>query len=645
MIAPLCLSIGLPLLAFSLLGRDNPLARGLTIAMAVALLLRYLAWRWSQPLPDDGAAEHLWSALFLGVESLAALGTLLTLFFLSRHRDRSGAADAGEAAGWFRDAPVDVFICTYNESYEILERTILGATRIAHDDLRVWVLDDGARPWVRALAEELGALYVCRVKGRHAKAGNVNNGLRHALATGRRPEFVLLLDADFVPARRIIARALPLFAEPDVGIVQTPQHFFNHDPVQRNLLCARVWPDEQRLFFDVLLPAKDAWGAAFCCGTSAIFRVDALIGAGGMATETVTEDMLTTFRLAEHGWRTVYLNERLSMGLAPEGLAEYVTQRARWCLGALQQIWTRWSFLGSARLGVMHRLSFLDTVLYWCASFALRLMIFMAPLLFWWCGVVTYRATPDELVSYVAPALAGTLITVGTVSGRRIHPVLSEVYQLLCTAVVLRSVGQALTRPFGRPFKVTDKGRATDAIVVQWGLLAPFAVLAALLTAGMLLGVAGWSEVQDRDCFALVLAWSLFNLLTLAVAMTACVELPRPRRDERFAMNIEATLLGCDGKQYPCIVEDLSPRGAKLRIGGQSPLPLNLVLQIGDSEVPPLPFEPVRSGTGFLAGRLHATTAVRRALIAWLYAGRFGQEVRQANPTHAFVLSLRRVFG
>ena len=61
------------------------------------------------------------------------------------------------------------------------------------------------------LAEELGAHYVCRVKGLHAKAGNVNNGLSHALSTGRRPQFVLLLDADFTVSRNILQRTLGLF--------------------------------------------------------------------------------------------------------------------------------------------------------------------------------------------------------------------------------------------------------------------------------------------------------------------------------------------------------------------------------------------------------------------------------------------------
>ena len=134
--------------------------------------------------------------------------------------------------------------------YDILERTIVAATSIIHDNLRVWVLDDGARPWVKQLADELGAYYVARSDNTHAKAGNINNGLAHALSTGRKPEFVLLLDADFTVSRWFLRRTLGLFEADDVAIVQTPQHFYNADPIQAGLLCAEIWPDEQRFFFD-----------------------------------------------------------------------------------------------------------------------------------------------------------------------------------------------------------------------------------------------------------------------------------------------------------------------------------------------------------------------------------------------------------
>jgi hypothetical protein len=123
------------------------------------------------------------------------------------------------------------------------------------------------------------------------KAGNVNNGITHASRPdgGRTSSFC------------------GLFAKPDVGIVQTPQHFFSADPIQTNLLCASAWPDKQRFFFEIVMPAKDAWSTAFYCGTSAGFRAEALLATQGMATETVTEDTHTSFKMEEHGYRTIYL--------------------------------------------------------------------------------------------------------------------------------------------------------------------------------------------------------------------------------------------------------------------------------------------------------------------------------------------------
>ena len=65
-------------------------------------------------------------------------------------------------------------------------------------------------------------------------------------------------------------------------------------------------------------------------------RVEALKAIGGLPTESVTEDFLLTVRLSTQGWKTVYLNEALTEGLAPEGLQEYMVQRGRWCLGMME---------------------------------------------------------------------------------------------------------------------------------------------------------------------------------------------------------------------------------------------------------------------------------------------------------------------
>lgn len=638
---PVLLWAGSILLAFSLLGVSSPVARFLCAAAVMAAHVRYMAWRWTETIPQDQSiGGETWAYVFLVFETLATASAMCALFFASRTIDRSRQADQGKQRA---DAPVDVFICTYNEDARILERTIVCALQIAHADLRVWVLDDGARDWVHKLALQLGAQYVRRVKGQHAKAGNINNGLKHALSTGRKPEFILVLDADFAAHEHILRRTLPLFDDERVGIVQTPQHFFNPDPIQANLVCASAWPDEQRFFFNVMMASKDAWGAAFCCGTSAIIRAEALVQCGGMATETVTEDMLTTYRMEEHGWKTIFLNERLSVGLAPEGLDEYITQRSRWCLGSLQQVWTRWSFAGPARISLISRLSGLDSFLYWTATFPFRLLALVAPVLFWWTGAVAISATPSELVAYFAPSFVSGLLFMGIISSGRILPLLTDVTQLVAAVPVARTIGVWMVRPFGHPFKVTPKGGSRDSYRVHWDLLTPFLILFVLTAAGMALSLSQWHESRGEEGFAVNVIWSLVNLLVLGLTMAACVEAPRLRTDERFPAAEICHARLPDGSRLACRMLDISPGGALLadlpasfQVGARAELLIDNMA---------VPFEVVRRQGDAMGVMFHTNTHTRRMLISRLFAGEYSNEVAEVRATTAIVSAVRRLFA
>jgi cellulose synthase (UDP-forming) len=630
-LAPMLMTIGfflgLSALGAAQSGVGRPVAAGLCIVLAI----RYIWWHGTIGMPSDqDLPEQIWAWTFYFFEVMGIFSASTVYVFMSRTKDRSGEADRHMASP-LHAAPVDVFIATYNESAEILERTIIGAVGIDHADLRVFVLDDGTRPWVHDLAAELGAHYVARTERRHAKAGNVNNGLKHALTTGRRPEFVLLLDADFIASKTILNRTLGLFDDPTVGIVQTPQHFFNPDPVQSNLLCTKVWPDEQRFFFEVLLPCKDAWGVAFCCGTSAVFRVAALELTRGLATETVTEDMLTSFKMEEYGYRTIFLNEPLSIGLAPEGLGEYISQRCRWCLGAIQQIYTRWSFIGAARLRLINRFSAIDVLLYWLFSFPFKLFMITSPMIYWWTGASVIVA--DDLLSWLGPYAAATVMFMSIYTHNRVLPLMTDVTQLLSTIPVISTAFMALIKPWGHPFKVTAKGTSTESITIHWGYLLPYAAVIFGTLAGILINMSSYADINGRTGYVVNLFWSIYNIVFLVLVMAVCIELPRRRRDERFEVDEAAMIRWPCGAEAPCRVSDISVGGARLdnvaadRLG--RPEAGTLVLDSGALEVP---FEPVRpTGRNALAIRFHPATEVRRALIRKIYSGAHRNKVDEVS--------------
>ncbi len=307
----LALAPTLLVLAFFLLGpfnwsRHKSWARAVTCVFVAAIALRYLIWRFTEtvlPYPTDGA-NFYWVWFVFIAEFLAFSEVVLFLILMSRYVDRSSEADDLERkffAGNERELPaVDVFIPTYNEPLDVLERTIVGALALDHpkDKLKVYVLDDGRRDWLKTFCEGRGAIHVTRSDNAHAKAGNMNNGLRASSG-----DFIAVFDADFVPYRSFLRRTLPFFLDETIGIVQTPQHFFNVDPIQSNLGLENLWPDEQRLFFDEIAPSRDGWDVSFCCGSCSIARRKAVDAIGGFPTESITEDLLTTLSMLNRGFK------------------------------------------------------------------------------------------------------------------------------------------------------------------------------------------------------------------------------------------------------------------------------------------------------------------------------------------------------
>lgn len=521
-------------LASSLLDRHRTLHRTLLFIIAFVFAIRYMWWRATETVAPFGLTlDFLASWSLLAFEAGALVGSLSAFVILTRTRNRSSEATAN--LGWWQPAPppkVAILIATYNEEKEVLERTIVGALALRHPNREIWVLDDGRRDWLRSYCASMGVLYLTRPDNKGAKAGNINHALRLMDASESPPDFVAVLDADFVPHRGFISRTLALFHDPGVGLVQTPQHFFNADPIQHNLGLSRSYPDEQRFFFDHMQPARDAWGIAFCCGTSSVARFSALKAIGWFPTESITEDFMVTLVLKEASWNTVYLNEAVTEGLAPEGLKEYVTQRARWCLGMMQIARSKVGPLSRSRLRLRDRWSVLDSVLYWTTSFPFRLAALVYPLLYWFGNITVVDATVPDVIRYFGTYYVWVLMALNFVTLGVVLPILTDVSQLLGAIPISRAAAIGLLKPKGHPFTVTAKGGDRSKIIVQWRLLAPFAIVGAMTVLGLVIGIFSdrFAFYDAGDGKAVVLFWTLYNVIVLFFTILVCIELPRRER-------------------------------------------------------------------------------------------------------------------
>ena len=527
----LALVVGMALVLPSVVNPDRNWQRALLFAIASLLGLRYAYWRLTATLAPAGLTiDCLASWSFFFFEMAALNGSISAFVIMSRTRQRQDEVAAH--LGWWAPAPdphVAILIATYNEELEVLERTIVGALALNHPAKEVLILDDGRRDWLRDYCAAKGVRYLRRPDSKGSKAGNINHALGVLASDARPPDFIAVLDADFVPHRGFISRSLALFHDPDVGLVQTPQHFFNPDPIQHNLSLSRSYPDEQRFFFDHMQPARDAWGIAFCCGTSSLLRWQAVQDAGGFPTESITEDFMMTLSLQDKGWRTVYLNEPLTEGLAPEGLKEYATQRARWGLGLMQIARSRLGPLSRNNLRLRDRWSVIDSVFYWLTTFPFRIAVLTYPLLYWYFNITVVNASVPDVLSYFGTYFLWVIMSLNILTCGLVVPIVNDVSQLLAAIPILRAAIVGLIRPKGHAFTVTAKGGDRSKITVQWRLMMPFLILLLLTVVGLLLAI-----VSDRFAYydagegkLVIVFWTIYNALVLTVTLMACVELPR----------------------------------------------------------------------------------------------------------------------
>jgi cellulose synthase (UDP-forming) len=609
------------------LDRKRELWRTLVVIVCLAVMWRYLSWRIYQTLPPaELSADFALGLLFLSVEFLSATGATISLIVLTRTRSRTQEADRD--AEWLNGLPhrplVDVLICTYNEDETILERTIVGAQALDYDHYRLWVCDDGRRPWLRVLCARLQCGYITRDDNAHAKAGNINNALRHLASLPERPEFIAILDADFVVRPTFLKRVVALMRDGRVGVVQTPQVFFNPDPIQSNLAIAHLWPDEQRYFFDVLMPSKDAWGMAFCCGTSSLIRSAPLYAMGGFPTDSVTEDYLLTLRFKEAGFGTVYLNEELSVGLAPEGLREYVVQRSRWCLGFMQIVRGASGPLSLKNsLSLLDRVMLIETFLHWSMAFTFRLLCILVPIMYLLFDIQAVYAHPTDVISYVLPFLAAHTALVSWLTRGRVVPILYDVNQLLVATEIVRSVVVGLTRPTGHKFRVTAKGGDRRLKLIQWPLLRIFLGLVTLTVAGIVWTYIVNSSRPLADATAIALFWSWYNLIILILACVIAVEEPQRRSSVRFQSDDSFEIVA-SGQRARFRLSDISVGGVGLL--GQSPCPLGDAVIVSIDRVP-VQGAVVRVSPNTFGVRFLHNNETRAHLIRHLFSGRYRQAV------------------
>lgn len=566
--------------------RLSLLLRLLIIGIGMFLSWRYLYWRATSTLPMSfGVLSAVFGlALFLA-ELYGFITTMFGYFTNISPIEREPVALPANDALW---PHVDIYVPTYNEDTSILYPTIVAATQIDYprEKLHVYILDDGGttqkcndsnpekaafarerKAELQALAEKFGAGYLTREKNLHAKAGNVNSALGYTSG-----ELILILDCDHVPTQDFLKNTVGFFLrDPKLFLVQTPHNFINADPLERNLGTFSASPAENELFYDVIQPGLDFWGASFFCGSAAMLRRSVLDEVGGIAGQTITEDAETTLDAMSLGYTTMYFNRPMVSGLQPETYSGFILQRSRWGQGMLQIFMLKNPWLVPG-ISFVQRMLYTNFAIYW--GFAVsRLVMLLSPVVFLFFSANLCDTTSEELLVYAMPQMLAALITTQYFYGRVRWPFMSQLYETAQAIYVSFAIVEVIRKPRAPTFKVTPKGEdLNDTFISE--LSWPFYFFLVLNLASIAFGV--WRYIDEpahRGMILFVEFWAVLDAFFLLGVLGVLFEQPQARKEPRVAHQEDIAI---DGSGYPmqaAKVVNASMSGLQIRLPLGAPLP------------------------------------------------------------------------
>ncbi|PLW78389.1 UDP-forming cellulose synthase catalytic subunit [Cohaesibacter celericrescens] len=578
----------------------HPMWRHVFVVMGCAVALRYLYWRWTNTLPNSDQLASFIAGYLLFFAELYAIGMLFISTIVNSDPVKRKPVQLSGTRGNYPS--VDIFIPSYNEDDDILGTTLAAAANLRYpaEKLNVYLLDDGGtdqkcksddpvarqsarnrKERLQAFCAELGIHYITRARNEMAKAGNLNEGLKHS--TG---DLVVVFDADHAPTREFLEKTVGYFqVDPKLFLVQTPHQFLNPDPIEKNLDTYRFMPSENEMFYSVTQKGLDKWDATFFCGSAAVLRREALETVGGFNGVSITEDCETALELHARGWSSAYVDEPMIAGFQPETFDAFLTQRSRWCQGMMQILLLR---LPMFRKGLkpMQRLAYLSSMLFWLFPLSRFIFVF-SPVLYIFFDLQIYHATFQEFLAYTCTYMVAATIMQNYLFGRVRWPWISETYEYVQSFALSRVIFSTLRNPRKPVFKVTDKGLSLEEDSFSshgWSLLIAFIVLLATFLNGM---YRLWLDGMTNELLMVVTIWSFFNLVLGGLGLGAAAERKQRRRHYRmdYTTPLLTGILTIDGEQVGCELDNLAIGGLAVVAKASEALPAAISGKLGSISI------------------------------------------------------------
>lgn len=429
------------------------------------------------------------------------------------------------------EAPlVDVLICTYNESLQLLEKTIIASTQMAYpkNKFKVYVCDDGRRDELKALCKKYGVNYITREDNQGAKAGNINNALKYI-----KGDLFLVLDADMIPKKEFLQKTIGYFEDENLAFVQTPQCYYNKDMYQSNL--KKYIPNEQDFFMRDVQEARAYRGAVLHVGTNAVFRRKFIDEIGGYPTCSITEDMAVGMLLQAKGYDSIFINKVLVLGLSASTFGELVKQRDRWCRGNIQ-VFKHYNPFILKGLTPAQRICYVDGVLYWFSNL-IKMFYIIVPILFLSTGIHFVESGFAELLNMTIPYILVQIFIFRILSPKSRRYVWTHYYEMAMAPHLSLSIIKEMFG-FEVNFNVTSKDIEIDRGYYEYDVVKPHLLI---LILGLLSLFIGLKLVEKgyiiKYAYYLNAFLNIFNLIGIMRSLRVAYQVKVSEDEDRASID------------------------------------------------------------------------------------------------------------
>lgn len=556
---------------------QNEKRQNVFFIITMILMTIYLIWRMFFTLPwGEGVLNVIFGILLIMAEAVT-VGTTFELFFQKMQKKRAQLDFPVIPDEYYPH--VDVFIATHNEPVDLLYKTVNACTFMDYPDkskVHIYLCDDGARPAVEELAKQFGIGYLGFPGNKDAKSGNLNNALSKTSSP-----LIATFDADMIPQHTFLMKTVPYFMlstfieengewrlrrEEEIdptfklGLVQTPQSFYNPDLFQFNLYAEQGIPNEQDFFSREVNILRNASNAVAYTGSNTVIARQGMVDIGGFPLNTITEDFETSIRLQQEGYITYATQEVQAAGQTTTTIPSMIKQRIRWARGIIQSLQNTRAPI-SRKLPFWTRVTYVSSFLYWW-SFFNRLIFILSPILFALFDFQIVNTTFWQILIFWLPSYFFYSLSMrylsSNIRNQRWSQVIDTIFMpYLIWPVILETVGIR-----ERKFKVTNKNRSTGREwIASMKYALPHIFLVILSIAAIIRYVNGKYGIA-LFFSSIIIFWLVHNMIALFYALFFMIGRRAYRENERIRAQEDVIIRYPDSTlRYEAKTVDLSENG------------------------------------------------------------------------------------